>query len=65
MKKRFLPQSNALRNILFSLLLMCLSSAQGLLGTIVSDPPEQWRKGNLHTHTFWSDDNDFPEIVTE
>jgi hypothetical protein len=24
-----------------------------------------WWKGNLHTHTFWSDGNDFPEMVAE
>lgn len=23
----------------------------------------RWWKGNLHTHTFWSDGNDFPEMV--
>lgn len=25
----------------------------------------QWYKGNTHTHTLWSDGNDFPEMVTE
>lgn len=25
----------------------------------------QWWKGNLHTHTFWSDGDEFPEIVTQ
>jgi hypothetical protein len=24
----------------------------------------RWWKGNLHTHTFWSDGDDFPEMVT-
>ena len=24
-----------------------------------------WRKGNMHTHTFWSDGNDFPESVAK
>ncbi len=28
-----------------------------------SDPPARWWKGNLHTHTLWSDGNDFPEMV--
>lgn len=28
-----------------------------------SDPPLKWWKGNLHTHTYWSDGNDFPEMV--
>ncbi|TFG95951.1 MAG: histidinol-phosphatase, partial [Calditrichales bacterium] len=25
----------------------------------------KWYKGNLHTHTFWSDGNDFPEMVVD
>jgi hypothetical protein len=25
----------------------------------------RWWKGNLHTHTFWSDGDDFPEMVTQ
>jgi hypothetical protein len=32
---------------------------------IPPDPPPRWWKGNLHTHTFWSDGNDFPEMVGE
>lgn len=24
-----------------------------------------WYKGNTHTHTLWSDGNDFPEMVTD
>ncbi|MCU0712046.1 MAG: hypothetical protein MUC43_08305 [Pirellula sp.] len=35
--------------------------------TVSSEPKQrfepQWWKGNLHTHTFWSDGNDFPEMV--
>ena len=29
------------------------------------DASPQWWKGNIHTHTFWSDGNDFPEMVAE
>src|SRR5581483_12014677 len=25
----------------------------------------RWWKGNIHTHTFWSDGDDFPEMVAE
>jgi hypothetical protein len=25
----------------------------------------RWWKGNLHTHTYWSDGDDFPEMVAE
>lgn len=35
-----------------------------LLAGIVSTPAQgKWFKGNLHTHTFWSDGDDFPEMV--
>jgi hypothetical protein len=26
---------------------------------------EQWFKGNLHTHSLWSDGNDFPEMICD
>lgn len=32
---------------------------------IPADPPARWWKGNLHTHTLWSDGDDFPEMVAE
>jgi hypothetical protein len=27
--------------------------------------PTQWWKGNVHTHTLWSDGNDFPEMIAD
>lgn len=32
---------------------------------IEANPPSRWWKGNLHTHTLWSDGDDFPEMVAE
>lgn len=32
---------------------------------VSADPPPRWWKGNLHTHTLWSDGDDFPEMVAE
>lgn len=32
---------------------------------VPEDPPLRWWRGNLHTHTFWSDGNDFPEMIAE
>ena len=26
-------------------------------------PKQYWQKGNLHTHSFWSDGDDFPEMI--
>jgi len=35
-----------------------------LLGSCVRPEPA-WLKGNLHTHTFWSDGDEFPESVVQ
>jgi hypothetical protein len=32
---------------------------------IQADAPLRWWKGNLHTHSLWSDGNDFPEMIVE
>jgi hypothetical protein len=32
---------------------------------VPADAPPRWWKGNLHTHTLWSDGDDFPEMVAE
>lgn len=29
------------------------------------NPPMRWWKGNLHTHSLWSDGNDFPEMIAD
>jgi len=30
-----------------------------------SDKPTHWFKGNLHAHSYWSDGNEFPEVIME
>ncbi|QDS94193.1 hypothetical protein FF011L_29710 [Roseimaritima multifibrata] len=30
-----------------------------------NDPPARWWKGNIHTHSLWSDGNDFPEMIAD
>src|SRR5687767_13189761 len=30
-----------------------------------AQPLARWWKGNLHTHTLWSDGDDFPEMVVD
>ena len=32
---------------------------------LAEDPPKRWWKGNLHTHSLWSDGNDFPEMIAD
>ena len=39
--------------------------AGAVLAQIEVDPAPRWFKGNLHTHTLWSDGDDFPEIIAE
>lgn len=33
--------------------------------SIPPNPAPRWFKGNLHTHSLWSDGNDFPEMIAE
>jgi len=46
------------RLFLFSLII-CLASQ---IGT-AQDAPLRWYKGNLHTHSLWSDGDEFPEMI--
>lgn len=32
---------------------------------VPSNPEARWWKGNLHTHSLWSDGDDFPEMIAE
>ena len=32
---------------------------------IPANPPARYWKGNIHTHSLWSDGNDFPEMIAE
>jgi hypothetical protein len=52
------------------IVLLCLPasparSAEEEAPIVPADPPARWWKGNLHTHTFWSDGNDFPEMIVD
>jgi len=47
-----------MRKSLFLLLL-------GLLTVQAQAQTARWYKGNTHTHTLWSDGNDFPDMVTD
>lgn len=31
----------------------------------VDESPKQWYKGNLHTHSYWSDGDDYPEMIMD
>lgn len=47
--------------MLAAALVLCLVAANLAAGQAES----RWWKGNLHTHTFWSDGDDFPEMVIQ
>ncbi len=47
--------STALRRFVVSGFVVALLSACG--------PSPQWYKGNLHTHSYWSDGDQFPEVI--
>lgn len=47
---------------LLRLLVVCGLAASSVLS---SAEEARWYKGNLHTHTFWSDGDDFPEMVAD
>lgn len=43
--------------------LLCLSFFVIFSGCQHEAPAARWYKGNLHTHSFWSDGDDFPEMI--
>ena len=47
--------------------LLRLLAVCGLAASTVLSAAEEakWYKGNLHTHTYWSDGDDFPEMVAD
>jgi hypothetical protein len=54
------------RSLVFSLLpAALLLAAAPQTRPVEPDQPARWWKGNLHTHTFWSDGDDFPDMVAE
>ncbi|MCW0217616.1 MAG: hypothetical protein OJI67_04765 [Prosthecobacter sp.] len=42
----------------------CLLLPLLLIATSASADEPRWFKGNTHTHSLWSDGNDFPEMIT-
>ena len=46
-----------MRIILFCLIIVSLSAG--------AQNATNWYKGNLHTHSYWSDGDEFPEMVMD
>ncbi|MHC4517323.1 MAG: CehA/McbA family metallohydrolase domain-containing protein [Planctomycetota bacterium] len=54
--------------LLSAVLVVCAIAANeawAQIGNDVEQTAQRWWKGNLHTHTFWSDGDDFPEMVMQ
>ena len=49
--------------ILLSILFIHLNISLAAEISEQTKPNSQWWKGNLHTHSFWSDGDDFPEMI--
>ena len=49
------------------LLLFCaaLCSCKQSTTKELSAPQKKWYKGNLHTHSYWSDGDEFPEVIMD
>ncbi|MCM4167736.1 hypothetical protein KCTC52924_01461 [Arenibacter antarcticus] len=55
-----------MKNILSSLIIAMLLFSMGCKETKTEKIKEkEWYKGNLHTHSFWSDGDEFPEIILD
>lgn len=63
---RCLPARAAARPWMAALLVAFAACAAVRADDVIpADPAPRWWKGNTHTHTFWSDGDDFPEMVAE
>jgi hypothetical protein len=60
----FSPQSQLRRGTLLVLALVAIS-CQASADEPASDAELRWWKGNIHTHSLWSDGNDFPEMIAD
>ena len=45
------------------LMVLCLGFITVAQGTTAAEPELRWWKGNLHTHSLWSDGDEFPEMI--
>lgn len=50
---------------LYSTCLLCLIIFSGCNQESSESVTQQWYKGNLHTHSYWSDGDEFPEVIMD
>ncbi|MFS4445910.1 PHP domain-containing protein [Maribacter sp. 2307UL18-2] len=51
--------------ILFLVLLSILGCKENKPASEDDELSQQWYKGNLHTHSYWSDGDEFPEVIVD
>src|SRR4051812_44910849 len=49
----------------FLVLVSILAGACAGPAAAAQGPEKRWYKGNLHTHSLWSDGDDFPEMIAD
>ncbi|MDX1363649.1 PHP domain-containing protein [Arenibacter latericius] len=54
-----------MKNVLSSLVIILLLFSISGLAQKENKEKKKWYKGNLHTHSFWSDGDEFPEIILD
>lgn len=56
-----------MRYLIKVFLLLCIAASIGCNEQPVSNQKssKQWFKGNLHTHSYWSDGDEFPEVIMD
>jgi len=51
------------RLLVFSCVFICITAGTIVADESLSDSSLRWWKGNLHTHSLWSDGDEFPEMI--
>jgi hypothetical protein len=59
------PPARNCRLALFCVISVLLMLCTALAAEPASESNLRWWKGNIHTHSFWSDGNDFPEMIAD
>ena len=64
-REKTMDYTHPFRRFLFSMLIVAQTQLVGADEAVPADAPLRWWKGNIHTHSLWSDGNDFPEMIAE
>jgi hypothetical protein len=54
-----------IKNTLSILILLVAISCGESKSEVQNEIPKKWYKGNLHTHSYWSDGDEFPEVILD